>query len=76
MTLEKHQIQGIPQFKCKVVDSSQFEEMMQKAGYLMVGSAPAQGNRIKVWWTHTEYQRVESIYTQDRTKVITAYHVA
>jgi hypothetical protein len=75
MTLEKHQIQGIPQFNSKVIDSSQFEEMMQKAGYFIMGSSPAQGNRIKVWWTHTEYQRVESIYSPDKTKVITAYHV-
>ncbi len=75
MTLEKHQIQGIPQFKCKVIDSSQFEEIMQKAGYCKMGSSPAQVNRIKVWWTHTEYQRVESIYSPDKTKVITAYHV-
>lgn len=75
MTLEKHQIQGIPQFKCKVIESSQFEEMMQKAGYFIAGSASAQGNRIKVWWMHPEYQRVESIYSQDKTKVITAYHV-
>lgn len=75
MTLDKHQIQGIPQFNCKVIDSDQFEEIMQNAGYYMTGTAPAQGNRIKVWWAHNEYQRVESIYSPDKAKVITAYHV-
>jgi hypothetical protein len=40
----------------------------------MVGSAPAKGNRIKVWWNHPNFRRVEAIYSPDRNLVITAYH--
>ncbi|MGH8002570.1 MAG: hypothetical protein ACREPR_24860 [Brasilonema sp.] len=75
MTLDKHKIQGLAAFTCKVVDSQQFEKMMLEAGYSISGSAPAQANRIKIWWIHDEFPKVESIYTPDRKKVITAYHV-
>ncbi|MGB2924574.1 MAG: hypothetical protein WBB82_04700 [Limnothrix sp.] len=47
---------------------------MLKVGYGKSASAPAQGKRIKVWWTHAEYRRVESIYSPDLRRVITAYH--
>jgi hypothetical protein len=30
-----------------------FEQLMFNAGYTVVGSAPAKGNRIKVWWNHS-----------------------
>ncbi|MBD6614436.1 hypothetical protein FNW02_00735 [Komarekiella sp. 'clone 1'] len=75
MTLNKHQIQGIPSFNCTVIDSNQFEHIMISAGYFISGSAPAQGSRIKVWWIHSQYPRVEAIYSPDRKLVITAYHV-
>jgi len=48
---------------------------MLNAGYFEVGSAPGQGKKIKVWWSHDEYPRVESIYSPDRNIVLTAYHV-
>lgn len=48
---------------------------MINAGYFEVGSAPAQGGRIKVWWSHDEYPRVESIYSPNKNIVLTAYHV-
>ena len=60
MTLDKHKIEGIVQIQ---------------AGYTKIGTAPAQGNRIKSWWTHPTYPRVESIYSPDGTIAITAYHV-
>ena len=75
MTLNKHQIEGLPKFKCTILDANQFEKLMIDAGYSISGTAPAQGNRIKVWWVHEQYPIVESIYTFDRKKVITAYHV-
>ncbi|MBE9251525.1 hypothetical protein IQ226_20815 [Dolichospermum sp. LEGE 00240] len=75
MTLNKHQIRGLPNFKCTILDANQFEKLMLDAGYSISGTAPAQGNRVKVWWVHEEYPRVESIYTPDQKKVITAYHV-
>ncbi len=48
---------------------------MLNVGYSILGTAPAQGNRIKVWWVHPQYPRVESIYTLDQKTVITVYHV-
>jgi hypothetical protein len=47
---------------------------MFNAGYTVVGSALAKGNRIKVWWNHPSFRRVETIYSPDRSLVITAYH--
>lgn len=75
MTLNKHKIQGLPEFKCQTLSATQFEKLMIDAGYSISGTAPAQGNRIKVWWIHDQYPRVESIYSPDKKTVITAYHV-
>jgi hypothetical protein len=58
-----------------VLPASQFEELMTSAGYLISGSAPAQGGRFKVWWGHGTFSSVESIYSNDKNTVITAYHV-
>jgi hypothetical protein len=76
MTLDKHQIDGLSEFSSKTLPAEEFEVRLGEAGYSKVGSAPAQGGRVKVWWTHREYQRVESIYSNDKQTVITAYHVA
>jgi hypothetical protein len=75
MTLDKHQIDGISGFPSRTMQASSFEQLMQGAGYEISGSAPAQGDRHKIWWTHKEYHRVESIYSPDKKIVITAYHV-
>jgi hypothetical protein len=75
MTLDKHQIDGIGGFSEKVLPANPFEDLMINAGYLQIGSAPAQGGRIKVWWSHSTFRNVESIYSGDKTTVITAYHV-
>ena len=52
------------------------EKRMLNAGYFEIGSAPGQGGRIKVWWSHNEYPRVESIYSPDKNIVLTAYHIS
>ena len=75
MTLDKHTIQGLTAFTTKTLPSSEFEKRMISAGYFEVGTAPAQGGRIKVWWSHNDYPRVESVYSYDRNTVVTAYHV-
>ncbi|MFM5999458.1 MAG: hypothetical protein ACKPCI_19300 [Dolichospermum sp.] len=75
MTLNKHQIQGLPELKCQTLSATQFEKLMIDAGYSTSGTAPAQGNRIKVWWIHGQYPRVESIYSPEKKTVITAYPV-
>lgn len=75
MTLDKHQIDGIPQITKKILPSTEFELLLLTAGYEKVGIAPAQGNRLKVWWTHTTFRRVEAIYSPDGKTAITAYHV-
>lgn len=75
MTLDKHTIQGLSPFTTKTLPSGEFEKRMMNAGYYEVGAAPAQGKRVKVWWLHDTYPRVESIYSSDRSIVITAYHV-
>ncbi len=75
MTLNRHKIEGLTAFNCTVIDSNTFENLMIQAGYSISGSAPAQSNRIKVWWIHNEYARVESVYSPDKRIVITAYHV-
>ena len=76
MTLDKHQIDGLSEFTTKTLPAPDFEVRMVAAGYSLAGSASAQGNRLKIWWIHSEYQRVESIYSDDKQTVITAYHVA
>jgi hypothetical protein len=75
MTLDKHIIQGLAAFTSKTLPSSEFEKLMINAGYFEVGTAPAQGGRVKVWWSHDNYPRVESIYSPDKSIVLTAYHV-
>jgi hypothetical protein len=75
MTLDKHTIQGLLAFTSKTLPSGEFEKRMINAGYYEVGTAPAQGGRIKIWWSHGSYPRVESIYSSDKSTVITAYHV-
>jgi len=75
MTLDKHRIQGLSAFTTKTLPSGEFEKMMIDAGYYEVGTAPAQGGRVKVWWSHDTYPRVESIYSSDKNIVITTYHV-
>lgn len=74
MTLDRHVLDGVPQIKSKTLTAAAFEKLMFTAGYSQMGSAPAQGNRIKVWWTHPTFRRVESIYSPDKKIVITAYH--
>ncbi len=76
MTLDKHQIDGVSEFSSKTLPAEEFEARLIDAGYSKAGSAPAQGGRVKIWWTHAEYQRVESIYSGDKQTVITAYHVS
>jgi hypothetical protein len=73
MTLDKHTIQGLPAFTTKTLPSSEFEKRMINVGYYEVGTAPAQGGRIKIWWSHAEYPTVESIYSPDKNIVLTAY---
>ncbi len=63
MTLDKHQIDGLENFTARTLPASEFESRMIAAGYTQTELAPAQGNRIKVWWVHPEYPRVESIYS-------------
>ncbi|RUT01631.1 hypothetical protein DSM106972_067280 [Dulcicalothrix desertica PCC 7102] len=75
MTLDKHTIQGLPAFTTTTLSKSEFSERMINAEYYEVGTAPAQGGRIKVWWSHNSYPRVESIYSPDKNIVLTAYHV-
>jgi hypothetical protein len=75
MTLDKHQIDGIGGFNSKILPANQFEESLSSAGYTITGSAPAKGGRVKVWWTHETFDNVESIYSEDKSTVITAYHV-
>lgn len=75
MTLDKHTIQGLAAFTSKTLPSGEFEKLMINAGYLEVGTAPAQGGRVKVWWSHDDFPRVKSIYSPDKNTVLTAYHV-
>jgi hypothetical protein len=75
MTLDKHQLDGIGGFSEKVLSASKFDEIMTNAGYSQTGSAPAQDGRLKVWWSHTNFRNVESIYSGDKAIAITAYHV-
>jgi hypothetical protein len=74
MTLDKHQIDGIGGFSPKVLPADQFEKLLSEAGYTIMGSAPAKGGRVKVWWSHEIFSNVESIYSEDKSTVITAYH--
>jgi hypothetical protein len=75
MTLDKHTIQGISPISSKTLPVAEFEQLMLDAGYTRIGSDPAKGSRIKFWWSHQTFPRVESIYSSDQKTAITAYHV-
>ncbi len=47
MTLEKHQLDGIPAITAKTLPASDFDELLLAAGYVKIGTAPAKGKRIK-----------------------------
>jgi hypothetical protein len=47
MALDKHQLDGVGGFSQKVLPANLFEELMTNAGYSQIGSAPAQGGRLK-----------------------------
>lgn len=74
MTLDKHQIDGLPGFKRKTISAQEFEKLMRDVGYELAGSGSGQAGRIKIWWSHQSYRFVESIYSADKKTVITAYH--
>lgn len=74
MTLDKHQFDGIGRITVKTLPTLTFEQLLLDAGYTKIGTAPAQGNRLKAWWTHPTYRRLEVIYSPDSSIVITAYH--
>ncbi len=74
MTLDKHQIDGIANITAKTLPAQVFDQLLLNAGYSKIGTAPAQGNRVKAWWTHPNYRRVEVIYSPDSSIAITAYH--
>ncbi|MBW4582742.1 MAG: hypothetical protein KME42_24510 [Tildeniella nuda ZEHNDER 1965/U140] len=65
-----------PSITSKTLPAKQFNELLLPAGYTQLGTAPAQDNRIKTWWTHSIYARVEAIYSPDGAVAITAYHVS
>lgn len=74
MTLDKHHIDGLGRITSKTLVAQAFEQLLLNAGYSKIGTAPAQGNRAKAWWTHTTYRRLEVIYSPDMSVAITAYH--
>jgi hypothetical protein len=75
MTLDRHKIDGVAQITARTLPTAEFDLLLIQAGYSKIGSAPAQGNRIKTWWTHPTCNRVEAIYSPDGATAITAYHV-
>ena len=75
MTLDKHKLDGIDQITVRILPAKDFEALLSEAGYQRTGSAPAQGNRVKVWWNHPTHRRIEAIYSPDEAIAITAYHV-
>ena len=76
MTLDKHTLDGIEQITEKTLPVEKFEKLLTDAGYRRLGSAPAKGKRLKIWWRHDVHRRIESIYSPDGAVAITAYHVA
>ena len=74
MTLDKHEIQGVQRIGCKVLPISTFEELVIKAGYYKTATAPSFGTRVKVWFVHKDYGRLECVYDLSVSKCITAYH--
>jgi hypothetical protein len=47
MTLDKHLIDGIPPITTKVLPAQDFDLLLIHAGSSKIGTAPAQGGRIK-----------------------------
>jgi hypothetical protein len=74
MTLNRHKLDGVAQIKAKTLPVEVFEGLLTAAGYTRLGTAPAQGGRLKVWWSHVQFRRVEAIYSPDGKVAITAYH--
>jgi hypothetical protein len=75
MTLDKHKIDGVPPITSKTLPATELDALLLQAGYIKIGSAPAKGNRLKSWWNHPAFARVEVIYSPDETIAITAYHI-
>ncbi len=75
MTLDKRKLDGIAQITSKILPTAEFDGLLLQAGYTKVGTAPAQGKRLKVWWSHGSFRRIEAIYSPDGKIAITAYHV-
>jgi hypothetical protein len=75
MTLDKHKLDGVEQITVRTMPTDLFDGLLTQAGYSRMGSAPAQGNRLKAWWSHLEFRRIEVIYSPDGEVAITAYHV-
>jgi|LakMenE01Jun11ns_1017448.scaffolds.fasta_scaffold9949472_4 hypothetical protein len=65
-------LDGTPQITVKTLPSTEFELILLTAGYAKIGTAPAQGNRLKVWWNHSIFRRIEAIYSADGNVAITA----
>lgn len=63
MTLDKHKLDGVPQITAKILPASEFEILLANAGYTKIGTAPAKGSRIKTWWSHLTFRRIEAIYS-------------
>jgi hypothetical protein len=76
MTLNKHRLQGIEKIRQRTMSRIDFEALLVSQGYYRTGSAPANGGRLKVWYSHAAYDLIESIYSGDGRIVITAYHRA
>ena len=47
MTLDKHQIDGLPGFKQKTILANEFEKLMGEVGFEKVGSGQGQAGRVK-----------------------------
>ena len=54
--------------------ASLFERLMNSAGYKESGISTTKGKRLKVLWIHPKYRRIESIFSEDRSLFLTAYH--
>ena len=75
MTLDKHLLDGIGKVtKSKTLATRDFEEKLTANGYYQIGKGKAQAGRIKVWFAHQEYRRVEAIYSEHGDIAVTAYH--
>lgn len=75
MTLGKHKIKGITLKGVRALPALQFEQKMIDAGYVKTYIKPANGDRWFVYFEHSIFGKVESVYSRDKKTVITAYHV-